>query len=105
MRKLLAIIIALAMGFVIGYRLMAQNSLLYNIDKEGYATSYIYGTIHMLPQADFTINPSVPGRHHIRCGIVMLPTYWKQASTLGKSKPVWAITAVRPQKFIRMCLK
>lgn len=66
MRKLPAIVLALAMGFVFGYRLMAQNSLLYSIEKEGYPTSYIYGTIHMLPQTDFTIDPSVPGRHHIR---------------------------------------
>jgi uncharacterized protein YbaP (TraB family) len=55
----LAIVLALAMGFVFGYRLMAQNSLLYSIEKEGYPTSYIYGTIHMLPQTDFSIDPSV----------------------------------------------
>jgi uncharacterized protein YbaP (TraB family) len=36
-----------------------ENTLLWKIEKKGHEASYLYGTIHMLPQEDFELKPKV----------------------------------------------
>ncbi len=52
----------IAGSFLQGHRVQAQdidNSLLWTIDGNGTERSYLFGTIHVLPQSDFELKPKV----------------------------------------------
>ncbi|MCK0130129.1 TraB/GumN family protein [Flavobacteriaceae bacterium F08102] len=54
MRKLLIIFMAFYAQFGI-----AQNSLLYKVEGTDIQPSYLFGTIHLMPQKDFVMQPKV----------------------------------------------
>ena len=62
LKRSLTLIIGVLVGSMIVFDLKAQelgNSLLWKIENENIAPSYVYGTFHILPQKDFEIKPSV----------------------------------------------
>lgn len=61
-RKTLILIVGILIGtFIIndGKAQKKKNSLLWEVEGNGIMTSYVYGTFHLLPQADFSLRSEI----------------------------------------------
>ena len=51
--------IVLTVALLLMYTANAQHSLLYKIEGENFKTSYVFGTLHLMPQKDFNLKQKV----------------------------------------------
>tara|TARA_R110002012_G_scaffold322109_1_gene555982 strand:- start:2743 stop:3600 length:858 start_codon:yes stop_codon:yes gene_type:complete len=59
MKKIKNAILALVTILSVAPSVVAQNSLLYKVEGENIKTSYVFGTVHMLPKEDFLLEEKV----------------------------------------------
>lgn len=58
-RQYLAVILVLSLGLFSEIQAQSTNSLLWKIEGDGIQGSYLFGTFHVLPQADFELKEKV----------------------------------------------
>ena len=59
MKTIKKLVLAIIATLFIAPSLIAQNSLLYKVEGDNIKTSYVFGTMHMMPKKDFLLEEKV----------------------------------------------